>query len=160
MRRFDRRLISPGADQHHQERDEAIEAVPPETRLDKGTDRCDCARVDAMTTSSSTCIDNGIGLPKTSRSRLLEPYVTTREKGTGLGLAIVGRGAWSIMAAALNSTTHPSVRPGCAAPGCGCDLRFRVNRRRLPSEGTPLQKRHRTMDVAERQRATGVIDGE
>ena len=26
-----------------------------------------------------------------SRARLLEPYVTTREKGTGLGLAIVGR---------------------------------------------------------------------
>ena len=36
-------------------------------------------------------IDNGVGLPKESRSRLLEPYVTTREKGTGLGLAIVGR---------------------------------------------------------------------
>jgi len=36
-------------------------------------------------------IDNGIGLPKTNRNRLLEPYVTTREKGTGLGLAIVGR---------------------------------------------------------------------
>ena len=36
-------------------------------------------------------IDNGIGLPKESRARLLEPYVTTREKGTGLGLAIVGR---------------------------------------------------------------------
>jgi two-component system nitrogen regulation sensor histidine kinase NtrY len=35
--------------------------------------------------------DNGIGLPKENRSRLLEPYVTTREKGTGLGLAIVGR---------------------------------------------------------------------
>ena len=32
--------------------------------------------------------DNGIGLP-TDRSRLFEPYVTTREKGTGLGLAIV-----------------------------------------------------------------------
>jgi two-component system, NtrC family, nitrogen regulation sensor histidine kinase NtrY len=26
-----------------------------------------------------------------ARSRLLEPYVTTRAKGTGLGLAIVGR---------------------------------------------------------------------
>jgi two-component system nitrogen regulation sensor histidine kinase NtrY len=26
-----------------------------------------------------------------ARARLLEPYVTTREKGTGLGLAIVGR---------------------------------------------------------------------
>ena len=34
-------------------------------------------------------IDNGIGLPKQNRNRLLEPYVTTRAKGTGLGLAIV-----------------------------------------------------------------------
>ncbi|MEM1314792.1 MAG: ATP-binding protein, partial [Pseudomonadota bacterium] len=33
-------------------------------------------------------IDNGLGLPVHGRSRLLEPYVTTREKGTGLGLAI------------------------------------------------------------------------
>jgi len=32
--------------------------------------------------------DNGSGLPP-DRSRLFEPYVTTREKGTGLGLAIV-----------------------------------------------------------------------
>ncbi len=35
------------------------------------------------------CIcDNGTGLPA-DRSRLFEPYVTTREKGTGLGLPIV-----------------------------------------------------------------------
>jgi two-component system, NtrC family, nitrogen regulation sensor histidine kinase NtrY len=35
-------------------------------------------------------IDNGQGLPKQQRSRLLEPYVTTKgNKGTGLGLAIV-----------------------------------------------------------------------
>jgi two-component system nitrogen regulation sensor histidine kinase NtrY len=33
--------------------------------------------------------DNGIGWPKENRQRLLEPYMTTREKGTGLGLAIV-----------------------------------------------------------------------
>jgi two-component system nitrogen regulation sensor histidine kinase NtrY len=32
--------------------------------------------------------DNGIGLPQ-DRSRLFEPYVTTRAKGTGLGLPIV-----------------------------------------------------------------------
>jgi two-component system nitrogen regulation sensor histidine kinase NtrY len=35
-------------------------------------------------------IDNGPGLPKHNRSRLLEPYVTTKgHKGTGLGLAMV-----------------------------------------------------------------------
>lgn len=34
--------------------------------------------------------DNGIGLPK-DRERILEPYVTTRDKGTGLGLAIVNK---------------------------------------------------------------------
>ena len=33
--------------------------------------------------------DNGKGLPKSDREKLLEPYMTTREKGTGLGLAIV-----------------------------------------------------------------------
>ena len=38
-----------------------------------------------------TVIDNGCGLPKENRERLVEPYMTTREKGTGLGLAIVQR---------------------------------------------------------------------
>ncbi|SKA33865.1 sensor histidine kinase NtrY-like [Consotaella salsifontis] len=34
-------------------------------------------------------LDNGRGFPQEGRERLLEPYMTTREKGTGLGLAIV-----------------------------------------------------------------------
>lgn len=34
--------------------------------------------------------DNGIGLSQ-DRERIIEPYVTTREKGTGLGLAIVNK---------------------------------------------------------------------
>ena len=41
-------------------------------------------------TASIEVIDNGPGLPKHNRARLLEPYVTTKgSKGTGLGLAIV-----------------------------------------------------------------------
>ncbi|MSO65460.1 MAG: PAS domain-containing sensor histidine kinase [Alphaproteobacteria bacterium] len=35
--------------------------------------------------------DSGPGFPQEERSRLTEPYVTTRSKGTGLGLAIVRR---------------------------------------------------------------------
>ncbi len=39
-------------------------------------------------TVTITITDNGIGLPE-DRSRLFEPYVTTRDSGTGLGLPIV-----------------------------------------------------------------------
>jgi two-component system nitrogen regulation sensor histidine kinase NtrY len=48
-------------------------------------------RVQMEVTASGARIsieDNGIGLPP-DRSRLFEPYVTTRESGTGLGLSIV-----------------------------------------------------------------------
>lgn len=38
-----------------------------------------------------TVADNGIGIPKSLRDRVFEPYVTTKEHGTGLGLAIVKR---------------------------------------------------------------------
>jgi len=67
---------------------EAIESLH-----EKGTPRGHVPRIavtleaggeDALVTIS----DNGIGLPQ-DRSRLFEPYVTTREKGTGLGLPIV-----------------------------------------------------------------------
>jgi two-component system nitrogen regulation sensor histidine kinase NtrY len=35
--------------------------------------------------------DSGCGLPQANRTRLTEPYITTRAKGTGLGLAIVNK---------------------------------------------------------------------
>jgi two-component system, NtrC family, nitrogen regulation sensor histidine kinase NtrY len=85
---FDRRLISQALTNIIKNATEAIEAVPVE-ELGKG-------RVEVVAAIEGEdvvidVIDNGIGLPKVSRARLLEPYVTTREKGTGLGLAIVGR---------------------------------------------------------------------
>jgi two-component system, NtrC family, nitrogen regulation sensor histidine kinase NtrY len=86
--KFDRRLISQGLTNIVKNATEAIAAVPPE-ELGRGKIRVSVKRdgddivIDV--------IDNGTGLPKENRNRLLEPYVTTREKGTGLGLAIVGR---------------------------------------------------------------------
>jgi two-component system nitrogen regulation sensor histidine kinase NtrY len=86
--RFDRRLISQALTNIIKNATEAIAAVPPE-ELGKGTIRVFAEREGDDVVID--VIDNGIGLPKSNRSRLLEPYVTTRERGTGLGLAIVGR---------------------------------------------------------------------
>ena len=86
--RFDRRLISQALTNIVKNATEAIAAVP---QAERGRGRI---QVTAAREQDGICIDvidNGIGLPKENRNRLLEPYVTTREKGTGLGLAIVGR---------------------------------------------------------------------
>ena len=85
---FDRRLISQALTNVIKNATEAIAAVPPD-ELGKGAIRVFAAREGDDVVID--VVDNGIGLPKEKRSRLLEPYVTTREKGTGLGLAIVGR---------------------------------------------------------------------
>src|SRR5262245_27827858 len=86
--RFDRRLISQALTNIIKNATEAIAAVPP-AELGKG--RILVSSVRDGSDIVIDVIDNGIGLPKENRSRLLEPYVTTRDKGTGLGLAIVGR---------------------------------------------------------------------
>ena len=86
--RFDRRLISQTLTNTIKNATEAIAAVPSE-ELGKGVIQVNAAREGDDIVID--IIDNGIGLPKENRNRLLEPYVTTREKGTGLGLAIVGR---------------------------------------------------------------------
>lgn len=89
---FDRRLISQAVTNIVKNATEAIEQVPPEELTKDGGK----GRIDVVVSREGEdvlidVIDNGIGLPKVARSRLLEPYVTTRAKGTGLGLAIVGR---------------------------------------------------------------------
>ena len=86
--RFDRRLISQALTNIIKNATEAIGAVPP-AELGRGRITVRAEREDNDVVVD--VIDNGIGLPKENRARLLEPYVTTREKGTGLGLAIVGR---------------------------------------------------------------------
>jgi two-component system nitrogen regulation sensor histidine kinase NtrY len=67
----------------------AAEAIEAHQRADgrPGVIRVQAARAGARIRID--VIDNGRGLPRENRQRLLEPYMTTREKGTGLGLAIV-----------------------------------------------------------------------
>src|SRR6201990_606449 len=85
---FDRRLISQALTNIIKNATEAIEQVPSD---ELGRGRIDVVAQRENDDILIDVIDNGIGLPKVARQRLLEPYVTTRAKGTGLGLAIVGR---------------------------------------------------------------------
>jgi two-component system nitrogen regulation sensor histidine kinase NtrY len=119
--RFDRRLISQALTNIIKNATEAIEAVPP-AELDKG-------RIEVIAGRDNDdividVIDNGIGLPKVARSRLLEPYVTTREKGTGLGLAIVGRVLLD-HGGRIELNDASDIRPG--ARGAWMRLRFAIS---------------------------------
>src|ERR1700688_1662703 len=118
---FDRRLISQALTNIIKNATEAIEAVPAE-QVGKG-------RIDVIAARENDdividVIDNGIGLPKVSRARLLEPYVTTREKGTGLGLAIVGR-VLEDHGGRIELNDAADIRPG--ARGAWMRLRFAVS---------------------------------
>ncbi|GGE45451.1 PAS domain-containing sensor histidine kinase [Agaricicola taiwanensis] len=86
--RFDRRQVSQALTNIIKNATEAIAALPEAERQ--------APRVDVRLTQTKEkvqidVIDNGVGLPAENRHRLLEPYMTTREKGTGLGLAIVAK---------------------------------------------------------------------
>ena len=88
--RFDQRLISQAVTNLVKNATEAIEGFGAAQGRPAGyRGQIDVRLVPATDRVMIEVIDNGIGLPKQNRSRLLEPYVTTRAKGTGLGLAIV-----------------------------------------------------------------------
>jgi two-component system nitrogen regulation sensor histidine kinase NtrY len=85
--RFDSRLMGQALANLVKNATEAIGALPADRHGGE-------IQVSARTDGDGVVIDvidNGIGFPKANRHRLLEPYVTTREKGTGLGLAIVAK---------------------------------------------------------------------
>jgi len=76
--KFDRRLISQALTNIIKNATEAIAAVPP-GELGRGRIRIWAGREGNDVVID--VIDNGIGLPKDNRSRLLEPYVTTPREG-------------------------------------------------------------------------------
>jgi two-component system nitrogen regulation sensor histidine kinase NtrY len=165
---FDRRLISQALTNIIKNATEAIEQVPPE-ELGKG-------RIDVIAARENDdividVIDNGIGLPKTSRARLLEPYVTTRQKGTGLGLAIVGRvledhggrielkdasdfrpgqrGAWMRLRFAVSGHA-----PNAEAKPSGSDQKPHIDKTKAPA-GETGEASAATNDHAKTEAATG-----
>lgn len=88
---FDRRLITRAVTNLVKNATEAIDAAAEAAAKNGGLKGC----IETIITPQSDrvtieVIDNGMGLPKQNRARLLEPYVTTKgHKGTGLGLAMV-----------------------------------------------------------------------
>ena len=83
---FDNRLIGQAFGNVIKNASEAIDAVDPEKNIEGHILVRSYREGDNLI---ADIIDNGKGLPKEQRQKLLEPYMTTREKGTGLGLAIV-----------------------------------------------------------------------
>jgi two-component system nitrogen regulation sensor histidine kinase NtrY len=136
--RFDRRLISQALTNLIKNAVEALNTVPA---VERGKGRVVIRAKVEGDTAVIDVIDNGAGLPTENRERLLEPYVTTREKGTGLGLAIVakifedhggrielhdaaelgdfGRGAWVRGIFAINGKTAANEAPADAGVTAG-----------------------------------------
>ncbi|WP_424632002.1 ATP-binding protein [Bradyrhizobium sp. SYSU BS000235] len=121
LAKFDRRLISQGLTNIIKNATEAIGAVPA-GEIERGRIEVIAARENDDIVID--VVDNGIGLPKENRARLLEPYVTTREKGTGLGLAIVGR-VLEDHGGRIELADASALRPG--ARGAWMRLRFSIS---------------------------------
>ncbi len=90
--RFDKRLMSQVFTNIIKNAAEAIESISTTDKKGDGTKGY--IKISGRIEQGNIIvdvIDNGKGLPQEHRQRLLEPYMTTREKGTGLGLAIVSK---------------------------------------------------------------------
>jgi two-component system nitrogen regulation sensor histidine kinase NtrY len=147
--KFDRRLISQALTNIIKNATEAIEAVPP---VELGRGRIDVIVARENDDIVIDVVDNGIGLPKVSRARLLEPYVTTREKGTGLGLAIVGR-VLEDHGGRIELHDASEMRPG--ARGAWMRLRFAISGHAAPAESAqPASETNRPREKTSGQQET------
>ncbi len=89
MAMLDRRLMTQALTNLVKNALESIEARQQKSDNDEFKGAIDVILKSSSKRIRLKVIDNGIGLPQEKRSRLFEPYMTTRDKGTGLGLAIV-----------------------------------------------------------------------
>ena len=131
---YDARLLSQALINVLKNAAEAIEAVPAD-EMDAGKITVRVHKDDNR--AMIDIIDNGKGLPKENRQRLLEPYMTTREKGTGLGLAIV-RKVMEDHGGNIELMDAPDVTNGVeGARGALMRLSIRLASTDSPDETTP-----------------------
>jgi two-component system nitrogen regulation sensor histidine kinase NtrY len=129
---IDRRLISQAVTNLIKNASEAIEAVA--RAGDRVRGRIEVTVRAGSGEATIEVIDNGRGLPKEGRHRLIEPYMTTREKGTGLGLAIVRK----IMDEHDGTLTLDDA-PEVASGGRGAVVRLRLPLRGPGGEGAEAE---------------------
>ena len=92
IRMCDRRLLTQAITNLIKNATEAVQAIKDQPGADLGyRGLIEASVVANEETVTISIIDNGCGLPKKDRNRLVEPYMTTRAKGTGIGLAVVNR---------------------------------------------------------------------
>ena len=142
----DRRLVSAGRQQSRQERPGGACRPGARTPTRSRTGAAASRRVVRRNGDrvDIEVIDNGAGLPKHNRNRLLEPYVTTKgNKGTGLGLAIV------LKSVEQHGGTL-SLEDAPPAPGRSHGALIRIS---LPASKTPAQ------DTSRDEPAAAAADG-
>jgi two-component system nitrogen regulation sensor histidine kinase NtrY len=133
LARIDHRLVTQAVTNIVKNATEAIEAAE---RADGEPGRITVRLSESSGQAVVDVEDNGRGLPAEDREKLLEPYMTTREKGTGLGLAIVrkimeehggtialldGRGPDGAPRGALVRLTFPAETQSAAAAAAPAD---------------------------------------
>ncbi len=129
---FDRRLVGQAVQNILKNATEGIDAVPAAERgqghivLQLDDSSPDRLVIDV--------IDNGKGLPREGRQRLLEPYMTTREGGTGLGLPIVAK-IFEEQGGGIELLDNPSVAEG----GRGACIRLWLPARPAPADSSQGQ---------------------
>ncbi|MBA4131887.1 MAG: PAS domain-containing sensor histidine kinase [Hyphomicrobium sp.] len=144
---FDRRLITQAVTNLVKNATEACESAVQSGQTEKGRVetiiRVTPERIDI------DVIDNGIGLPKQNRSRLLEPYVTTKgSKGTGLGLAIVQK-----ITEQHGGALYLDDAPSAPDRTTGALVRITIPRGGRPATHPTATKDHDTNGVPEAEQA-------
>ena len=109
-------------------------------RLERDGEGAEPGHIDISVTADADMVriaiaDNGLGFPAEDRTRLLEPYVTTRARGTGLGLAICAK-IIEDHGGQLELADNPEPWPG----GPGALVIARISRHLVPEPqpGLPL----------------------